>query len=76
MNSNEVINSPEQNNNQPTGWEEVAAMADKMPAKEFTNNLVGEDDVDGMVDTSGRKYQAIFEIAESINSGKMASIGR
>ena len=68
MNSNEVVNYPEQNNNQPTGWEEVAAMADKMPAKEFTNNLVGEDDVDGMVDTSGRKYQAIFEIAESINS--------
>ena len=47
MNSNEVINSPEQNNNQLAGWEEVAAMADKMPAKEFANNLVGEDNVDG-----------------------------
>lgn len=30
MNNNEAIKYSEQNNNQSTGWEKVAAMADKM----------------------------------------------
>ena len=70
MSSSERLNLSEQDNGHPTGWEEVAAMADKMPAKESANNLTDEDDADadGMIDTSGRKYQAIFERAESINS--------
>lgn len=67
MSSNEILNLPKQKNGHLTGWEKVAAMANKMPAKESVNNLTNEDDADGMVDTSGRKYQAIFVQAESIN---------
>ena len=70
MNSNERLNLLEQDSGHLTGWEEVAAMADRMLSKESTNNLVDEDededDIDGMVDASGRKYQASFERAESI----------
>lgn len=68
MSSNGRLNLSKQDNGHLIGWEEVAAMADKMPAKESVNNLIDEDDADGVVDTSGRTYQAIFERAESINS--------
>jgi hypothetical protein len=70
MSSNERLNLSEQDNGNLTGWEEVSAMADKMPAEESTNNLIDdeENDTDGIIDTSGRKYQTNYERAESINS--------
>lgn len=72
------VETLENNNSEPqkTGWEEVAAMADKMPTKESTNNnLVDEDDADGMVDTSGRKYQGIEARANDINSENTREYG-
>lgn len=68
MSSNEKLDLSEQGDSHFTGWEEVAVMADKMSVKESTSNLIEGNNDDGMVDTSGRKYQAIFERAESINS--------
>lgn len=75
MNNNEVIKHSEQNNNQPTGWEKVAAMADKMSQfngseKTPNNALKEENSNDAMVDMSGRKYQSILTNAESITAEK------
>lgn len=67
MSDSERLNLTEQDNSHLTGWEEVAAMADKMPTRESTSSSIGEDDADGMVDASGRKYQTILERAKSIN---------
>lgn len=79
MNNNEVIKHSEQNNNQPTGWEKVAAMADKMSQfngseKTPNNPLKEENSNDAMVDMSGRKYQSILTNAESITAEKQENI--
>ena len=75
MNNNEAIKYSEQNNNQPTGWEEVAAMADKMSqfnGSEKTSNdaLREENSNDAMVNMSGRRYQSILAKAEFITAEK------
>ena len=70
-----MIKYSEQNNNQSTGWEKVAAMADKMSqfnSSEKTSNdaLREEKSNDAMVDMSGRRYQSILAKAESITAEK------
>lgn len=51
---------------QKTGWEEVAAMADKMPYQAVAEEF-DDENYDGIVDTSGRKYQDIEARANDIN---------
>ena len=62
------VKTPENGNAEPqkTGWEEVAAMADKM-SSQTTSKEFNDENYDGMVDTSGRKYQSIEARANDIN---------
>lgn len=58
-------------NSGKTGWGVVEAMAGKMPGQESLDN----DDGDAMVNLSGRKYQSIQTIAETITAENTREYG-